>query len=661
MPLPIIPKTTYNYLDYISFNGGYNSKDPDISVADNELTGGRNVDISPDHTLSTRLGHTLVGDFIGNTTKILGLIAHEPAGGNTELLAVYDTVIKRLVAGEWVSLTGVTLTTDLKTDFAHFPLTAKTYITNGTDYVVKYASGTGAVQTDTAFKKGKYIVHYKNRLLTSIDNIIWYTDLGVDTFSANNYIKTEGDITGLQVLYDKWLTFTKKKVYVTPNFQFNGVAAGPESFLPLRTEFGAIYDRTIVTIGNLCYFMGQDSQGIAAIYATDGYDVVRISDKIQPDFDNLSPSQLTNACAVAWGKYYRISVTPQGETTNTLEYLYDTQEKKWLPPYTSEGFSCYVNFESSGKLDVYAGSQINGRVYKLNQQDYDELIDQSNYITPDVHTAIDAASGAVKRASQGFKLSVTSPNTMYITGVAVQLKKNAGTTTELTLQIETDSSGKPSGTVVTGATGTIDAFTDASYVWKTVKFATPVELSAATTYHLVLKHTNEGTGNSQYYMGMKGTASTYANGIASAYTSSAWANIANTDASFIVLTESDYESYGDTKAFHLSPQGQKTRLKDTFITAKSTGNYTIQFGINTGESLSWEYNDFYIEKEGHLLGSTFVFGTSLFGSVDRIGRKIRLSGIRGRTMKFRFRKQLANRPFTIYGFRTRHQKEERFN
>lgn len=659
--LPIIPKTTYNYLDYISFNGGYNSKDPDIAVSDNELTGGRNIDISPDHALSSRLGHTLVGNFIGTTTKILGMIAHEPAGGTAELLSVYDTSIMRYTSGLWVALTGATMTTDLPVDYAHFPLTAKTYIINGTDHVVKYASGTSADQTDTAFKKGKYIVHYKNRLLVATDNILWYTDLGVDTFSANNYVKTEGNITGLQVLYDKWLTFTKKKIYVTPNFQFNGVAAGPESFLPLRTDFGAIYDRTIVTIGNLCYFMGQDSQGIAAIYATDGYDVIRISDKIQPDFDDLSASQLTNACAVAFGKYYRISVCPNGETTNTLEYLYDTQEKKWLPPYTSEGFSSYINFENTGRLDVYAGSQINGRVYKLNQQDYDELIDQSNYQTPDVHTAIDAASGAVKRASQSFKLSVSSPNTMYITGIAVMLKKNSGTTTGLTTRIETDSSGKPSGTLVTGATGTISAFTDTSYVWKTVKFAVPVEFSAATTYHLVIQHTTEGTGDSQYYMGMKGTASSYANGIASEYTSGAWANISDTDASFIIFTESDYESYGDTKAFHLSPQGQKTRLKDTFVTQKSTGNFTMQFGVNAGESLAFDYSDLAVTQGGPIFGDDFTFGTSELGSLERIGTKIRLSGYRGRTMKFRFRKQYANQPFTIYGFRTRHQIEARFN
>jgi hypothetical protein len=659
--LPIIPKTTYQYLNYTSFNGGYNSQDSDIGISETELSGGLNVDIDPDNVLSTRLGHTLHNNFLGTTTKILGLIAHEPAGGTSELLTIYDTSLYKETTGVWTAITGATLTTNLPVDSAYFPLTAKTYITNGTNNVVKYTSGTSADQTDANFKKGKYIVHYKNRLLTSVNNIIWYTDLGVDTFSTNNYVKCEGDITGLEVLYDKWLTFTKKSVYVTSNFTFNGVAAGPESFLPLRTSFGAIYDRTIVTMDNICYFLGQDSQGVASVYATDGYDVKRITDKIQPDFDVLSPAELTNACATNFGKYYRVSVTPNGQTTNTREYLYDTLEKKWLPPYSSEGFSCYVNYEDSGEMNVYAGSQINGRVYKLNQQDYDELMDQSNFQTPDVHSAIDAASGAVKRSAQSFQLSVSSPNTMYITGIAVMLKKNAGTTTDLTARIETDSSGKPSGTLVTGASGTIAAFTDTSYVWKTVKFAVPVELNAATTYHLVIQHATEGAGNSQYYLGVKGTTSTYPNGNASLYTSSAWTTLSSADASFIIFTESDFESYGDTKAFYLSPQGQKTRLKDIFVTAGATGNFTMQVGVNTGESLAYSYADFDIAQGGPLYGSTFVFGTSELGSVDRFGNKIELSATRGRTFKFRFRKQLANQPFAIYGFRTRHQIEARFN
>jgi hypothetical protein len=419
------------------------------------------------------------------------------------LLAVYHTGLYHKVTSTWTAITGATFTTNKKADFAHFPLTGKTYITNGTDAVVKYTSGASADQSDTNFKKGTYIVHYKNRLLTSIDNVIWYTDLGVDTFSANNYLKCEGSVTGMEVLYDKWLTFTKKKVYVTQNFSFNGYAAGPESFIPLRTDFGAIYDRTIANVNNLCYFLGQDSEGLCAVYATDGLNVVIVSDKISPDLNALASAQLVNACAAPYGKYYRLSVTPSGQTTNTKEYLYDTVEKRWLPPYTNQvgGFSCYANFETSGSLDTYAGGQTAGRIYKLNQVDYDE----------------DTA---------GVKLAI--------------------------------------------------------------------------------------------------------------------------------------DGYADTKAFYFSPQGQEAHLRETFVTANAAGSYNIQVGLNTGTFGGFDYLDCPLTNNGPVYGSTFVFGSSVLGGKQRSENKLTWSGKRGRTFKHRFRNQYSEQPFTVYGYRTRHEILNRF-
>jgi hypothetical protein len=668
MPAPLRAK--YESLDYRDFGGGYNTADADTSIGDNQLSGGQNVDINPDKSLDKRLGHTLYGNFMGTTTGVLGLVAHEPAGGTTELLSVYDTSVMRYVSGTWTALTSVTMTTNKQADSAHFPLTAKTYITNGTDAIVKYTSGTSGDQTDASFKKGKYIIHFKNRLLvanvSSQADYVWYTDLGVDTFSANNYFRVEGEVTGMEVLYDKVLIFTKRKIYILQNFSFNGTAAGPEAVIPLRTDFGAIYDRTIKKVNNVVYFLGQSSEGIAAVYATDGLNVTHeFSNPIQSDTDlsALAPAQLTSAAATAWGRFYRLAVTPTGQTQNLREYLWDTISKRWLPPYTNGlgGLSCYVTYESSGQLDVYAGSQNDGRVYKLNQANYDEEIDQSNIQVPDVNTAIDAASGAVKRASQSFQLSVTAPRTMLVTGVAMMLKKNAGTTTGLTVRIETNNAGVPSGTLAhTNLTGTIAAFTDASYVWKTVKFSTPAALSASTTYHLVVQHTTEGAGNSQYYMGMKGTASTYSGGIASAYSSSAWANIASTDASFIVFTESEIDGYADTKAFYFSPQGQEAHLRDVYVTAAATGAWNLNIGVNMGIYSGFDYQDSLALDAGGSTWGTGVFGSLTLGGTNRAEERLRFTGKRGKTFKFRFRNQYDNEPFTLYGFRTRHQILNRF-
>lgn len=484
--------------------GGYNSRDADLDVEDTQLSGGQNVDIAPDSSVAKRKGHTLYGNFMGPTTGVLGLVAHEPQGGTAELLAVYDTVVNRYVAGVWTALTSVTMTTNKAADSAYFPLTSKTYIVNQTDNVVKYTSGTSGDQSDGSFKKGKYIVQYKNRLIvanvSSQEDYLWYTDLGVDTFSSNNYLRAGGEVTGLEVIYDRLLTFTKRKLYFTQNFSFNGVAAGPEQFTPLPTDYGAIYDRTIAKVNGLVYFLGQSAEGIAAIYATDGTNVSVISDPIAPDLASLAPGQLTSAAAVGWGRFYRISVAASGQTSNTLEYLWDTVNRRWLPPYTNTlgGFSCYVTFESSGQLDAYAGTQGKGLVYKLNQQDYDEETRENFTTVGAVDTPVDASPA--KRGSQSFKLSnYATTDTVTVNSVSVRLKKNAGTTTDLQVRIETDLNGLPSGTLAdSDATATITAFSSTSYTYYKASF-TNVTLSGNTTYWVVIKHITEGSGSSQYY------------------------------------------------------------------------------------------------------------------------------------------------------------------
>src|SRR5258706_16109073 len=103
--------TAWKFFDYRDFGGGYNSRDHDTRIADNELSNGQNIDINPEGSIAKRLGHTLYGNYIGNTTGIQGLVSHRPQGGTTELLAAYDVSIMRYVTGTWTALTSVTMTT----------------------------------------------------------------------------------------------------------------------------------------------------------------------------------------------------------------------------------------------------------------------------------------------------------------------------------------------------------------------------------------------------------------------------------------------------------------------------------------------------------------------------------------------------------------------
>ncbi|MCL4419959.1 hypothetical protein M1146_07770, partial [Patescibacteria group bacterium] len=274
---PSIYSKKVNSVEITDFSGGLNTKDEDISINDNQLSYGQNLTITSKGKLEKALGMTLYGNFLGTTTGILWGGNFVNRAGTQEQLVAYDTGLYRYVASVWTALTGVTLTTNKDGDGAYFPLTNKFYYINQTDNVVKYTSGTSADQTDANFKKGKFVEHFQNRLLvanvSSQEDYVWYTDLGVDTFSANNYFRVEGTITGLKTFYDKVLIFTKRKIHRLQNFIFDGNIAGPEAVFTLPTEFGTIYDRTIVVADNLVYFVGQDLKNKCHIYVTDGFNV----------------------------------------------------------------------------------------------------------------------------------------------------------------------------------------------------------------------------------------------------------------------------------------------------------------------------------------------------------------------------------------------------
>lgn len=666
MPRPLLPvpvmNTKFDAFQSHDFGGGYITLNIDTDIPKNALSAGQNMDING-NSPEKRKGHLIYGSVSGYATGILGLLSHEPSSSTAELLRVYNTVVERYVSGIWTPLTGASLTTNLPIDSAYFPLNQKTYIINGTDNVVKYASGGSADQTDSSFKKGLYICQYKNRLIVAgivgQENYFWYTDLGVDTFSSNNYVQVDGAITGLKVIYDKLLIFTKNNIYICQNFSFNGAAAGPESVIPMRGNIGLIAHRSWHIVGNIGYFLAYNAEGIAAIYATDGTTIsnTQISVDISTDFANLAPNQLSNACSGLWGKYYRLSVTPSGQTTNTLEYTYDTttKQQRWVPPYTNTvgGFSCYVNFTVNGQRIIFAGSQSAGIVYQLNQVFYDEQVTTSFSTGQNADGAVDA--NPAKRCAQSFKIPTMQSPTYSMTGVFLLLKKNAGTTTGLTARIETNAGGVPSGVLANASlTGTISAITSTSYAYYTVKFATPAALSTNTTYWLVLEHTTEGTGSSQYFWGYNGSGG-YTSGNGATYASSAWTAQSGIDFMFGVTIEGDIDGYCDTAALLISPIGQKYHLRDLFVDAEAVGNYTIQVGVNTGDYSSFQYQDMSVESNGPIFGSTLIIGTSVLGGQLRSEERIRWDSIRGYILKIRFRNRFANQPFKVYGIRTRHE------
>ena len=104
----------------------------------------------------------------------------------------------------------------------------------------------------------------------------------------------------------------------------------------------------------------------------------------------------------------------------------------------------------------------------------------------------------------------------------------------LTMKIETNSSGAPSGTQVTNASATLlTSSVTGGYAYFSFAFTNPVFLTGDTTYHLVLSIS--GSADSTNYIAWgKDNSTQYGNGAAAKYSGSAWSTIASAAMIFVL-------------------------------------------------------------------------------------------------------------------------------
>lgn len=152
------------------------------------------------------------------------------------------------------------------------------------------------------------------------------------------------------------------------------------------------------------------------------------------------------------------------------------------------------------------------------------------YQTTD-HALRDTAANT--QISQGFKCNTSST----VIKVKLWLKKTgtpAGTDT-ITLAIQTNSSGVPSGTPVTNGTATAVDISDTlttSYAWVTFTFATAPSLTAGTQYHLVLSGAFTVSGTNYVLWGIDNYDVIYPDGSMSVYDGTTWTTEPLYDACF---------------------------------------------------------------------------------------------------------------------------------
>jgi len=162
-----------------------------------------------------------------------------------------------------------------------------------------------------------------------------------------------------------------------------------------------------------------------------------------------------------------------GTTTPTLDI---TQDSTLADTPAASEFTGYAG-TSTGKIFSWNGGTTWTEVFDSRKLTWYEA-------GGDDFMGIGDFAGVEYAETQSFQI----PSTLMVKGVQVYLKKFAGTPGDITVRIETDNTGSPSGTLANAsATATITAFTETSLAWKEVSFSSAFSLTASTTYWLILK------------------------------------------------------------------------------------------------------------------------------------------------------------------------------
>lgn len=150
----------------------------------------------------------------------------------------------------------------------------------------------------------------------------------------------------------------------------------------------------------------------------------------------------------------------------------------------------------------------------------------------------DEAISSIDHQALAQRFSTSDAERTEVSGIRLRLKQHTAVTQTWTLQvsIQTDNAGAPSGTDVSGTVVTMNP-ASLPEDWDFVYFTFPaiVALSAATTYHIVVKPTVFGDlsgGEGVDWFRSNGDNSLYANGQALQYNGSAWSDADTTDESY---------------------------------------------------------------------------------------------------------------------------------
>lgn len=238
-----------------------------------------------------------------------------------------------------------------------------------------------------------------------------------------------------------------------------------------------------------------------------------------------------------WSKAGRFTIG-RGDITTSFAHIRVSNTNRSSFPYATIGqINATAGSETttqppSSNFTLFAGTDT-GRIYSWDGTTTWTLSKDCNILLSDGSTTdatyrVGDVSTAEVKVGQCFKVTLGT----NLKSVKLLLKATATAPTgDITVRLETETSSKPSGTLITSdATGTIANFTDTTNVWKTCTFSTAIPLAANTNYWIVLSAAAQATDVG--WDVAVNTSNPYADGDVATYTPTTWTVQTGKDAIF---------------------------------------------------------------------------------------------------------------------------------
>ncbi len=326
----------------------------------------------------SRINTTISGS--QNTADVTGIYDYQKRDGTRfKVVTLVNDIVRRNGYG-WTSILGSHVITSVKHKFASF----NNFIigTNRNDNTWVWDGLTTNVTDISAAPRGKWVTSFNGVLC--IGNVI----IGSDSFKTRIYFSNFNDhltwdlvnnfwefetsdaqeITGILQLGSKLVVYKEDSIGIVSGYGFSSWTVD-RSF---RKGIGCVSGYTVAparifinnTMREVHIFLGKDG-----IYAFDGSEVIRLSDKIKEYFKQQNQALFNQAVGAYYGsrEQYYVFFPGLASTLNNRGLIYDTRKGGFWPLTPFNVDACSTVRDDTSNLEQLWMGDYNATIRRLNE------------------------------------------------------------------------------------------------------------------------------------------------------------------------------------------------------------------------------------------------------------------------------------------------------